>query len=236
MAITILLVEDDPTLRDTLAYRLRHEGYSVITAVDGPKAIEAARKAHLNLVVLDLMLPGLDGLEVCKQLRASSGTASTPIIMLTARAEESDKILGLELGADDYVTKPFSWPELRARIRSQLRRVEQGTTDGNTSSARQGVIENAPLRIDLDRRQIWLNGAELDLATRLFDLLVYLVQHKGIVLTRSRLLEHVWGYDYTGDTRTVDVHVRWLRERIEADPSNPTLLQTVRGVGYRFKG
>jgi two-component system alkaline phosphatase synthesis response regulator PhoP len=236
MAQTILLVEDELNLRDTLAYRLRTEGYQVVTAVDGPKAVEAARKTRPNLIVLDLMLPGLDGLEVCKQVRAMPETQATPIIMLTARVEESDMILGLELGADDYITKPFSWPELRARIRSQLRRIEQSASDTPTSPARQGVIEADPVRIDLDRRQVMLNDQEVELATRLFDLLVYLVQHRGIVLTRSRLLEHVWGYDYVGDTRTVDVHVRWLREKIEEDPSNPRLIQTVRGVGYRFKG
>ncbi len=236
MSSTILLVEDDPNLRDTLAYRLRHEGYQVVTAADGPHAVEAARKARPDLIVLDLMLPGMDGLEVCKQVRAMPETQSAPIIMLTARAEESDKILGLELGADDYVTKPFSWPELRARIRTQLRRQEQLSGENASPVVKQGIIEADSLRIDLDRRQVWLDGQEVELATRLFDLLAFLVQHRGIVLTRGRLLEHVWGYDYAGDTRTVDVHVRWLREKIERDPSNPQLIQTVRGVGYRFKG
>jgi DNA-binding response OmpR family regulator len=236
MSSTILLVEDDTNLRDTLAYRLRHEGYSVVTAADGVQAIEAARKTRPDLIVLDLMLPGLDGLEVCKQVRVMPETQAAPIIMLTARVEESDMILGLELGADDYVTKPFSWPELRARIRTQLRRREQLAAEASTAPARHGVIEADPLRIDLDRRQVWVNGQEVELAARLFDLLAYIVQHRGIVLTRGRLLEHVWGYDYAGDTRTVDVHVRWLREKIEADPSNPRLILTVRGVGYRFKG
>jgi DNA-binding response OmpR family regulator len=235
MGHTILLVEDELNLRDTLAYRLRSEGYQVITASDGFTAIEAVRKAHPDLLILDLMLPGLDGLEVCKQVRAHPETMSSPIIMLTARVEESDKILGLELGADDYVTKPFSWPELRARIRSQLRRVEQ-VAEGGGNPDMQGVIETDNLRIDLDRREVAKEGASVELAARLFDLLVYFVQHRGIVLTRSRLLEHVWGYDYAGDTRTVDVHVRWLREKIEDDPSNPHLILTVRGVGYRFKG
>jgi DNA-binding response OmpR family regulator len=236
MSSTILLVEDDPNLRDTLAYRLRHEAYNVVTAADGVQAIDAARKTRPDLIVLDLMLPGLDGLEVCKQVRAMPETQNAPIIMLTARIEESDKILGLELGADDYVTKPFSWPELRARIRTQLRRREQLADDNLTTPTRHGVIEADTLRIDLDRRQVWANGQEVELAARLFDLLAYIVQHRGIVLTRGRLLEHVWGYDYAGDTRTVDVHVHWLREKIEADPSNPRLIQTVRGVGYRFKG
>lgn len=236
MGHTILLVEDEMTLRDTLAYRLRTEGYQVITAADGFTALEAVRKAHPDLLILDLMLPGLDGLEVCKQVRAHPETASSPIIMLTARTEESDKILGLELGADDYVTKPFSWPELRARIRTQLRRVEQAGNDSMNNSEKQGVIETEDLRIDLDRREVWRGEQSVELAARLFDLLVYFVQHRGIVLTRGRLLEHVWGYDYVGDTRTVDVHVRWLREKVEDDSSNPRLVLTVRGVGYRFKG
>lgn len=236
MGHTILLVEDEMTLRDTLAYRLRTEGYQVITAADGFTALEAVRKAHPDLLILDLMLPGLDGLEVCKQVRAHPETTSSPIIMLTARTEESDKILGLELGADDYVTKPFSWPELRARIRTQLRRVEQAGNDSMNNSEKQGVIETEDLRIDLDRREVWHGEQSVELAARLFDLLVYFVQHRGIVLTRGRLLEHVWGYDYVGDTRTVDVHVRWLREKVEDDSSNPRLVLTVRGVGYRFKG
>lgn len=236
MGHTILVVEDELTLRDTLAYRLRSDGYQVITANDGFAAIEAARRAHPDLLILDLMLPGLDGLEVCKQVRANPETMSSPIIMLTARTEESDMILGLELGADDYVTKPFSWPELRARIRSQLRRAEQAATDSMDGGEKQGIIETDDLRIDLDRREIWKSGEPVELAARLFDLLVYFVKHRGIVLTRSRLLEHVWGYDYVGDTRTVDVHMRWLREKIEDDPSNPRLILTVRGVGYRFKG
>jgi DNA-binding response OmpR family regulator len=236
MGHTILLVEDEMTLRDTLAYRLRSEGYQVITAADGPSAIEAARKTHPDLLLLDLMLPGLDGLEVCKQIRARSETHSTPIIMITARTDESDKILGLELGADDYVTKPFSWPELRARVRAQLRRTEQNGADSTPNALRQGVLETDELKIDLDRREVWRKGQLIELAARLFDLLVYFVQHRGIVLTRSRLLEHVWGYDYDGDVRTVDVHVRWLREKLEEDPSNPHFILTVRGVGYRFKG
>jgi DNA-binding response OmpR family regulator len=207
----------------------------VITVADGPAAIDAARRSRPDLVLLDLMLPGLDGLEVCKAIRARSETASAPIIMLTARTEESDMIIGLELGADDYITKPFSWPELRARIRAQLRRAElaQSESDGLT---RQGMLEAGEIKIDLDRRLVWRNDTEIELATRLFDLLVYFVQHKGIVLTRSQLLEKVWGFDYGGDSRTVDVHVRWLREKIEEDPSKPRFILTVRGVGYRFKG
>ena len=236
MASTILLVEDDLTIRDTLAYRLRAEGHQVITVADGPAALEATRKTRLDLVLLDLMLPGLDGLEVCKQIRSRQETATTPIIMLTARTEESDKIIGLELGADDYVTKPFSWPELRARIRAQLRRSDAAAPDNPDILIREGIIETEGLKIDLDRREIWRGDAAIPLTTRLFDLLVYIIRHRGIVLTRGHLLERVWGYDYSGDTRTVDVHIRWLREKIEDDPANPRLILTVRGVGYRFKG
>lgn len=235
MANMILLVEDDPTLRDTLAYRLRAEGYQVITAADGPSALEAVRKAHPDLLLLDLMLPGLDGLEVSKQVRARPETASIPIIMLTARTAESDKIIGLELGADDYVTKPFSWPELRARIRAQLRRGDQATQESSTAM-REGVLEADGLHIDLDRREVRRGEIEIALTARLFDMLVYFVRHRGVVLTRGHLLEHVWGYDIGGDTRTVDVHIRWLREKIEEDPANPRLILTLRGVGYRFKG
>ena len=236
MAHTILLVEDEATLRDTLAYRMRTEGFQVVTAADGPAAIESVRKVHPDLILLDLMLPRLDGLEVCKQIRAYPQTQLTPIIMLTARTEESDKILGLELGADDYVTKPFSWLELRARIRAQLRRIEQTASENGDTIQKQGIIEADNIRIDLDRHEVWRDSTQIELASRLFDLLVFLVQHRGIVLTRGRILENAWGYEYEGDTRTVDVHVRWLREKLEVDPSNPQLVLTVRGVGYRFKG
>jgi two-component system alkaline phosphatase synthesis response regulator PhoP len=237
MSQTLLLVEDEAALRDMLVYRLRAEGYQVLTAADGLSAIDIVRRVHPQIVLLDLMLPGLDGLEVCKQCRADPEMREAVIMMLTARTEESDRILGLELGADDYITKPFSWPELRARLRAQIRRLEQAQgrawQEGET---RLGVLETATLRIDRDTRQLWSAGNPVDLPARLFDLLVYFVRHRGIVLTRARLLEHVWGYDYAGDTRTVDVHVRWLRERIETTPSEPQLILTVRGVGYRFVG
>ncbi len=234
MVYTILLTEDEASIRDMLAYRLRSEGYNVITSSDGPDALEAAHKTHPDLIILDLMLPKMDGLEVCKQLRANTQFQSTPIIMLTARVEESDKIIGLELGADDYVTKPFSWPELRARIRTQLRRTETGGSARGDIAAH-GVLEADDMMVDIDRRLVTRKSVEIELAARLFDLLVYFIQQRGLVLTRAQLLETVWGYDYDGDNRTVDVHVRWLREKIEDDPSNPQFIQTVRGVGYRFK-
>jgi two-component system alkaline phosphatase synthesis response regulator PhoP len=231
---TILVVEDDAPLRDTLAYNLRAEGYQVLTASDGVTALEIARQKPVSLVLLDLMLPRLDGLEVCRQLRSKPETADIAILMLTARVEETDLVVGLELGADDYVTKPYAWNELRARIRALLRR---GSHKG-ASDAMDGVrqLSAGDLTVDLDRREARKRGEEITLPARLFDLLVYFIRNRGNVLTRDQLLEKVWGYDYEGDTRTIDVHIRWLRERIEDDPANPQLIQTVRGVGYRFKG
>ncbi len=189
-------------------------------------------------MVLDLLLPRIDGLEVCRQLRSRPETADIAILMLTARGEETDKVVGLEMGADDYVTKPYSWSELRARVRALLRRGERAA-QGEAASRAAGesrVLTAGDLRIDLDSREVTRGAKEIQLPARLFDLLAYLVRNKGAVLTRDRLLEHVWGYEYAGDTRTVDVHVRWLRERVEDDPASPKLILTVRGVGYRFKG
>lgn len=234
----ILVVEDDAALRETLAYNLSAEGYETLLAADGVVALELARRQPVALVILDVMLPRLDGLDVLRQLRARPETAGTPVLMLTARAEESDIVVGLELGADDYVTKPFSWNEVRARVRALLRRGAQRT---NGDGAEGEPPENEPiivgdLRIDEDRREVSKGDRVIQLPARLFELLVYMARRRGVVLTRGRLLEHVWGYDYSGDTRTVDVHMRWLREKIEDDPANPQLVQTVRGVGYRFKG
>lgn len=235
---TVLVVEDDDALRETLAYNLRAEGYQVLLASNGVTALELARAQQVALVLLDIMLPRLDGLEVCRQLRARPETAQTAILMLTARGEETDKVVGLELGADDYVTKPYTWNELRARIRALLRRGGQPiiAAEQETKRDQDRLLVAGDLRIDLDRHEVTNHGAETPLPARLFDLLVYLVRNRGTVLTRDRLLHNVWGYDYEGDTRTIDVHIRWLRERIEEDPANPQLIQTVRGVGYRFKG
>jgi DNA-binding response OmpR family regulator len=231
---TILVVEDDVPLRDTLVYNLRAEGYQVLTASDGVTALELARQKPVSLVLLDLMLPRLDGLEVCRQLRSKPETADIAILMLTARVEETDKVVGLELGADDYVTKPYAWNELRARIRALLRRGGHKGAPDPADDVRQ--LAAGDLTVDLDRREVRRRGEEITLPARLFDLLVYFMRNRGNVLTRDRLLEKVWGYDYEGDTRTIDVHIRWLRERIEDDPANPQLIQTIRGVGYRFKG
>ena len=240
MERTILVVEDDTALRDTIAYNLRGEGYVVLTAADGISALEITHQNPVSLVMLDLMLPRLDGLDVCRQLRTRAETANTPILMLTARGEETDKVIGLELGADDYVTKPFSWKELRARVRALLRRGEHTPAAASAVVDKTGedrrILTSGDLHIDVDRREVRRGDREIELPTRLFDLLVYLVRNKGLVLTRDRLLQHVWGYDYAGDTRTVDVHMRWLREKLEDDPASPQLLLTVRGVGYRYKG
>ena len=237
---TLLVVEDDAALRDTIMYNLRREGYRVLVASDGVTALEVARQQPPALILLDLMLPRLDGLDVCRQLRARPETAHTPILMLTARGEESDVVVGLEMGADDYVTKPFSWNELRARIRALLRRGEQPlTVQGDAVTEGQSdahILAAGDIRIEEDRREVFKRDQPIELQARLFDLLAYMVRNRGTVLTRDRLLEHVWGYEYNGDNRTVDVYVRWLREKLEDDPASPQLILTVRGVGYRFKG
>jgi len=236
---TILVVEDDSALRDTIAYNLQGDGYRVVTAADGFAALEETARHPVSLVLLDIMLPRMDGLEVCRRLRAKPETASVPILMLSARGEETDKVVGLELGADDYVTKPFSWKELRARVRALLRRrgsADQTPATEASTASEERVLVAGDLRIDLDRREVTRGDRQIELPARLFELLAYMVRNRGLVLTRGRLLQHVWGYDYEGDTRTVDVHIRWLREKVEDDPASPQLLLTVRGVGYRFKG
>jgi DNA-binding response OmpR family regulator len=221
----ILVVDDEATIRDTLQLNLEKEGYDVATASDGAEALEMARAADFDLIILDLMLPELDGLTVCRVIRREQ---DTPIIMLTARTGEIDKIVGLESGADDYVVKPFSLGELLARVRAVLRRAPTET--------RRDILEAGNLRLDLIARRATLGGDEIVLTPKEFDLLAELVRNQGAVLSRDLVLTRVWGYDYLGDSRTVDVHIRWLREKIEEDPSNPQRIQTVRGVGYRFEG
>ncbi len=222
----LLVVEDETTLRDTLAYNLAQEGHEVIQSADGAEALERARKEKFDLIVLDVMLPGLDGLSFCRILRKEQ---ATPIIMLTARGGEVDRIVGLESGADDYIVKPFSLGELLARVRAVLRRAPSVTL-------RSDRLESGDLLLDLAARRVSLAGREVKLTHKEFDLLAVLVRNKGAVLSRDLLLEQVWGFDHIGDDRTVDVHVRWLREKIEADPSDPQRIVTVRGVGYRFEG
>ena len=243
MSRKILIVDDEPILVDTIAYNLQQAGYHVTTAADGASALEAARRETPDLVILDILLPEMDGLEVCRQLRRENNTATTPIMMLTAKGEEIDKVVGLEVGADDYVTKPFGRRELLARVRALLRRAdyppiseEQPVQETTSEIPRPGrELVAGSLRIDLAGRRVFCLGQELELQPKQFELLTYLVRNRGTVLTRDQLLHNVWGYDYAGDTRTVDVHVRWLREKLEEDSANPRLIQTVRGVGYCFR-
>jgi DNA-binding response OmpR family regulator len=225
MGTKLLIVEDEVTLRETLAYNLTQEGYQVTQSGDGAEALELARADKFDLIVLDIMLPGLDGLSFCRILRKEQ---TTPIIMLTARGGEVDRIVGLESGADDYIVKPFSLGEFLARVRAVLRRTPSVAMHTDR-------LESGDLALDLIARRVSMGGREIKLSHKEFDLLSVLVRNKGAVLSRDLLLEQVWGYDRVGDDRTVDVHVRWLREKIEADPSDPQRIVTVRGVGYRFE-
>ena len=244
MARKILVVDDEQVLVETIAYNLEHAGYQVITAGDGRSALEIAQSEAPDLIILDIMLPGMDGIEVCRELRRENTTATTPILMLTAKGDEIDKVVGLEVGADDYVIKPFGRRELLARIRALLRRADYPSASEDHSTQTASPLEvrpvnrdlvAGPLRIDLAGRRVNCRGQDLELQPKQFELLTYLVRNRGTVLTRDQLLHNVWGYDYAGDTRTVDVHVRWLREKLEEDPANPKLIQTVRGVGYVFR-
>lgn len=224
----ILLVDDEPLITDSLSYSLRREGFEVKAVGEGEQALKEMSEFEPDLVVLDIMLPGMNGLEVCRRIRANS---STPVIMLTARGEELDRILGLEVGADDYLAKPFSFRELLARIRSILRRIE---LDRQTSQFQPMTIGN--LTLDPIARRVFRGGQELQLSAREFDLLSILMRNAGRALSREELLSLVWGEDWIGDPRTLDVHVRWLRLKIEDDPATPVYIQTVRGHGYRFAG
>ena len=226
MARTILVVDDEPTLRETLAEALEADGFRVVTAADGREALARFREHRPELVVLDLMLPELSGIEVCRIIRQESGI---PILMLTAKSSELDKVLGLELGADDYVTKPFSLRELSARIRALLRRAEPPAPDVPAT------VPLGDLTVDLAGHRLLRDGAPVPVKPKVFELLAFLMRHPGQVFSREQLLEQVWGYDYAGETRTVDVHVHWLRSVIEHEPAAPTLIQTVRGVGYVFR-
>jgi DNA-binding response OmpR family regulator len=233
MVRTILVVDDEATLRETLVEALELEGFRAIPAADGREALAKFRSEHPDLVLLDLMLPELSGVEVCRVLRAES---AVPIVMLTARDSEVDKVVGLELGADDYVTKPFSVRELTARIRGIFRRADRlaaaGPVPDAGASALPPPVDLGRIQVDLAGHRLLRDGRPVPIKPKAFELLVFLLRHPGQVFTRDQLLEHVWGYDYAGETRTVDVHVHWLRVEVEADPANPVLLQTVRGVGY----
>ena len=230
----ILVVEDEPALLDTLVYNLERQNFEVLTAVDGSTAVALASEHHPDLIILDLMLPIIDGFEVCRIVRK---TMNMPIIMLTARGEEIDRVVGLEMGADDYITKPFSMRELLARVKAQLRRIRLIREEGlNIESAPPEIIHSGDLILDLNRREASLAGSLLPLKPKEFDLLLYLIQHKGRSLSRELILEQVWGWEFSGGSRSVDVHIRWLREKIEIHPAEPQRIITVRGIGYRFEG
>jgi two-component system OmpR family response regulator len=226
----ILIVEDDQNLLTTLKYNLFNEGYEVVTAIDGAQALDIARSEKPELIVLDVMLPKLSGFEVCRILRKEM---TVPILMLTAKTDEVDKIVGLEIGADDYMTKPFSMRELIARVRAMLRRADMVKTQ---TAGEEEYLEIGDLGIDISRHQAFCRGSPLDLTPKEYELLIFLARNKGFVFSREQLLEKVWGYDYAGTTRTVDVHIRWLRQKIEADPAHPKVVLTVRGTGYKLEG
>ena len=229
MPRTILVVEDETTLRETLADALEVEGFRVIAAADGREALARFRADKPDLVLLDLMLPELSGIEVCRIIRAESGV---PIVMLTAKDSELDKVVGLELGADDYVTKPFSLRELSARVRALFRRSEQVAASDATLPP---VVDLGRVQVDLAGHRLLRDGDALPIKPKAFELLAFLLRHPGQAFTRDQLLEHVWGYDYAGETRTVDVHVHWLRSTLEDDAAAPRFIHTVRGVGYVFR-
>ena len=221
----VLLIEDEDAYRETLGYLLRKEGFDVVEAADGTIGLAEFDRGGADIVLLDLMMPGLPGTEVCRRLRARS---SVPVIMVTARDDEIDKVVGLELGADDYVTKPFSHRELVARIRAVLRR-------GQDVELEPDVLEVAGIRMDVERHEVWVRGKPVKLALKEFELLEILLRNAGRVMTRGQLIDRIWGADYVGDTKTLDVHVKRLRAKIEADPADPKLLVTVRGLGYKLE-
>jgi len=236
MVEKILIVEDEISLQETLAYNLRKQGYEVVISGDGPSALEEVRNSKPDLILLDIMLPGMDGFEVCRKLRSE---VSTPVLMLTARDDEIDRVVGLEVGADDYLTKPFSMRELIARVKAMLRRVKIIRDEinlMNSGTDQRSFFEFDKIKIDLGRRELRVDNKIVNLKPKEFDLLIYLIRHKNQVLSRDQILESVWGWEYIGDSRTVDVHVRWLREKVEEDPSNPKRIITARGAGYRFEG
>ena len=233
MSKTVLVVEDDATILDVLRHNLLREGYQVVTARDGEAGLAEARSHRPDLIILDIMLPRLDGIEVCRILRKEM---SVPILMLTARAGEIDRVVGLEMGADDYVTKPFSLRELLARVKALLRRGELVREElARAADSGQEILRVGNLVIDVERHVVLRDGMELGLSPKEFDLLAFLARSPRRAFSRDHLLEKVWGYDYGGDSRTVDVHIRWLRQKIEDDPAQPTLLLTVRGVGYKLE-
>ena len=236
MSEKILIVEDEPALQETIAYNLKKRGYDVEIVGDGRSALEAARRVDFDLLLLDIMLPGLDGFEITRILRREM---NIPIIMLTARDDEIDRVVGLEMGADDYLTKPFSMRELMARVKAQLRRsrLHKEELERRTEkSALQKELTFGELIINITRHEVTLDSDVLSLKPKEYELLLFFAEHRGQMLSREFILERVWGWDYVGDSRTVDVHIRWLRKKIEKDPSSPERIITVRGGGYRFEG
>jgi DNA-binding response OmpR family regulator len=238
MSEKILVVDDEISLQETLAYNLEKQGYAVKTTGDGSEVLDMAREWQPDLIILDVMLPGLDGFEVCRILRQEM---STPVLMLTARDDEIDRVVGLEVGADDYLVKPFSMRELIARVKAMIRRVrlireemQRASADGKEQKPEVLAFDN--LVINFTRREVTVDDAVVPFKPKEYELLTFFAQHRGQVLSREFILERVWGWDFIGDSRTVDVHVRWLREKIERDPANPLRIITVRGAGYRFEG
>jgi two-component system response regulator RegX3 len=228
----ILLVEDEPDLADPLAYLLRREGYEVEISEDGPGALEAFRARGADIILLDLMLPDADGLDVCRQVRAlAAPQRAIPIVMLTAKGDPFDRVVGLEIGADDYLPKPFEPRELLARMRAVLRRVAQAETEID-----ERVLDGGRVTLDIDRHTVAVDGTEINMPLKEFELLELLMRNAGRVLTRGQLIDRVWGSDYFGDTKTLDVHIKRIRSRIEKNPGEPVMLVTVRGLGYRFEG
>ncbi|MCG0274708.1 MAG: response regulator transcription factor [Thermosediminibacteraceae bacterium] len=223
----ILVVDDEPNIVELVKFNLENAGFKVITASDGQKAMELVQRENPDLIILDIMLPGIDGMEVCRSLRLKKATKDIPIILLTAKTGEIDKVLGLEMGADDYITKPFSPRELVARVKAVLRRT------GKEGSSEE-VIKAGPIVIDVERHEVFVSGEKKDFTPKEFELLKLLASNPGKVFSREYLLENVWGYDYLGDTRTVDVHIRHLRQKIEKNSEAPQYIKTVRGIGYKF--
>ena len=228
---SILVVDDEPVFIEALTISLEREGFGVIAAADGPAALKAISEKDPDLILLDVMLPGMSGIDVCREIRKSS---SVPVIMVTAKGEEIDAVVGLEVGADDYITKPYRLRELIARIRAILRRSENLPKEDETTSNPEVLVEGA-VRLDLERHELSVDGELVSLALREFELLSYLMENSGRVVTRESLMQNVWGWDYIGDTKTIDVHVKRLRSKIESDPSAPLRISTIRGVGYRYE-
>ena len=224
----ILIVDDEEHILELLDFNLKNAGYETFIATDGIEAVKIAKEEKPNLILLDLMIPGIDGFDVCKEIKKDKDMKNTSIIMLTAKGEELDKILGLELGADDYITKPFSVRELLARVKAVLRR----TAVFNEEEC--DIYESKSLKVDFERHEVIVNDSKVDLTLKEFELLQILIKNKGKILKRETLLDKIWGYEYIGETRTVDVHIRYLRKKIEEDDKNPKFIETIRGVGYRF--